>query len=52
MGQQRRGRMDRTPGAPGPAALLDDWVRAYEEVSGQAGLFLFTQMRADLRVHH
>ena len=32
--------------------FLDDWVRAYEEVSGQAGLFLFTQMRADLRVHH
>ncbi|MGW9568276.1 class I SAM-dependent methyltransferase [Prescottella equi] len=32
--------------------FLDDWVRAYEEVSGRAGLFRFTQMRADLRVHH
>lgn len=32
--------------------FLDDWVRAYEEVSGRAGLLRFTQMRAGLEVHH
>ena len=31
--------------------FLADWVRAYEEVSGRAGLFLFTQMRAAMELH-
>ncbi|WP_430335274.1 class I SAM-dependent methyltransferase [Rhodococcus sp. ACT016] len=32
-------------------AFLEDWVRAYEEASGRAGLLRFTQMRVDLEVH-
>lgn len=31
--------------------FLEDWARAYEEVSGRPGLLRFTQMRADLEVH-
>ncbi|RYE38119.1 MAG: SAM-dependent methyltransferase, partial [Hyphomicrobiales bacterium] len=28
--------------------FVDDVVRAYEQISGRTGLFLFTQMRAEL----
>lgn len=33
------------------AGFLEDWVRAYEEVSGREGLLRFTQMRTHLEVH-
>jgi len=41
---------DRLAAADRPR-FLDEWVRAYEEVSGRAGLLHFTQMRAELEVH-